>query len=120
MRTTSAGPAPSVAGRLRRAILALGGAYALALVAYAATRPRSVPAAGLLELVNNFAPWWFVGVPVVILAGLAFRSPATVAAGLVGADAFGLTWGDVFVPAGAAQADGRPTTTVMTLNVLAW
>ena len=107
-------------GRLQRAVVGIGVAYGLALVAYAATRPRSVAATGLVELVNNFSPWWFAGVPLVILAGLAFRSPATVLAGLAGALAFGITWGDLFVRSAPPSADMGPTTTVMTLNVLAW
>ncbi|MDP8922594.1 MAG: endonuclease/exonuclease/phosphatase family protein [Chloroflexota bacterium] len=105
--------------RLHRTLVWIGVAYGLGLVAYAATRPRSTPSTGLLELINNFAPWWFVGVPLVILGGIGLRSPALAAAGLVAAGAFGLTWGDVFVRPPASPPDGRPTVAVMTLNVLA-
>lgn len=112
-------PARSADYRLRRAVSVVGVVYGVALVAYAATRPRTVPATGLLELVNNFAPWWFAAVPLVILLGLVLRSPAAILAGSAGALAFALTWGDVFVPTADATTDGRPTLTVMTLNVLA-
>lgn len=97
----------------------VGTAYAAGLVVYAAARPWVGAPAGLLELLNNFAPWWYAPVPAIVLAGLGLRSRMLALAGLAAATAFGVTWGRVFVPPAAAPVKGGPSLTVMTLNVLA-
>ena len=106
------------AGLGRLAMVGIGSAYAAGLLAYAAARPRAGEMTGLLELVNNFAPWWYAPVPAIVLAGLGLRSKTLVLAGLASAVAFGLTWGDLLVPRAAPAAAAGPTLTVMTLNVL--
>jgi endonuclease/exonuclease/phosphatase (EEP) superfamily protein YafD len=112
-------PARSVSRWLRGAAVRTGIAYGVALIGYAATRPRSVPSTGLFELFNNFAPWWFVGVPPIILLGLLLRSQGLTMAGIAGAVAFGVTWGDIFIREALTPPDRQPQITVMTLNVLA-
>ena len=104
----------------RSVTIGLGSGYALSLLAYAASRPRLGELTGLMELVDNFAPWWYAPVPAIILGGLALRSRMLALAGLASAAAFALTWGDLFIPRPAPTAEATgPILTVMTMNVLA-
>ena len=105
-------------GLARRAIIGIGTTYGLGLLLYAAARPRAGELTGLLELVNNFAPWWYAPVPAMVLTGLGLRSRALTLAGLASAAAFGMTWGPLFAPRAETAAASGPSLTVMTLNVL--
>ena len=105
-------------GLARRATIGIGTAYGVGLLFYAAARPRAGELTGLLELVNNFAPWWYTPVPAIVLVGLGLRSRALTLAGLASAAAFGVTWGALFVPRTEPAAASGSSMTVMTLNVL--
>ena len=105
-------------GLARCGIIGIGTAYGLGLLLYAGARPRAGELTGLLELVNNFAPWWYAPVPAMVLTGLGLRSRALTLAGLASAAAFGMTWGPLFAPRAETAAASGPSLTVMTLNVL--
>ena len=103
----------------RSALVGIGAAYAAGLVAYAAARPRSLGLTGLPELAGNFAPWWYLPVPAILLGALWLRSGVLALAGLAAAAAFLLTWGDLFARRPDLAPAAGPGLTVMTLNVLA-
>jgi vancomycin resistance protein VanJ len=102
----------------RRAVTALGTAYGIGLLAYATLRPRLGDLGTLVELVDDFAPWWYAPVPTTLLAGLGLGSKPLTLAALAAAGAFGLTWGPLFHPATASAAEDGSQLTAMTYNVL--
>ncbi len=80
----------------RAALVGAGTAYAAGLLAYAIARPRAGDVAGLVELVDDFAPWWFAPAPVLVLGGLGLRSRLLTLAGLASAATFVANWGHLF------------------------
>lgn len=99
---------------------AIATAYGAGLAGYAAWRPLARDHTGLIELVEDFAPWLFAPVPLIVARAFRRRSvPMTVSA-LVATAAFGATWGRLFRPGPRRPCFRGPNLKVMTYNVLAW
>lgn len=97
--------------------IGLGTAYGVAALAYA-VRPRLGDRVGLIELVDDFAPWYYVPGPAVALAGLWLGSHRLALAGLGAAAVFAVRWGPRFREPPSSTAAGGAALTVMTFNVL--
>ncbi len=78
---------------------------------------------GVVSLVNHFAVFLFLPLPLVILANLLLRRTVIWGLALLGGIAFAWLWGGYFAPkskpAAAASSDAD-VLTVMTFNVLGW
>ena len=107
-------------GLVRPAAVTAGVAYAAALLAYTAARPRTRGRTGLVELANDFAPWLYAPAVPRLLGGIGCRAPALAAAGLASTAAFLGTWGRHFTRRAPTPTGVQPDLTVMTFNVLAW
>ncbi len=117
-RATSRRAWPSVL-RLAASDVALMEAYTAGLLVYSAVRPFVSPGRGWWELIEDFAPWWYAPVPLLVGAGVRVRSPMLVAGGLVAASAFLARWGRLLATRPTASAQGG-TLKMMSYNVLAW
>lgn len=89
----------------------------MGVLAYAGLRSRLGDRSGAIELVDDFAPWWYAPAPAIALAGLGLRSGILLLAGAGLAAAFAVRWGSRFGARSAPPAIRSGGLTVMTFNV---
>jgi endonuclease/exonuclease/phosphatase (EEP) superfamily protein YafD len=104
----------------RRSAVAAGLGYTAAVVGYTLARPLTGRRQGWIELVDDLAPWAYLGGPALVGLGALVRSRDLLLAGAGLCAAFGLQWGGRYLrparPVASADAELR----VMTFNALAW
>src|SRR5690349_14656571 len=93
----------------RRPVIAAGLGYAAAIAGYTLARPLSGRRQGWIELVDDLAPWAYLGGPALVGLGALVRSRDLLLAGAGLCAGFGLQWGDRYLrPARpVASADGE-------------
>jgi vancomycin resistance protein VanJ len=109
---------PRTQQRLRHGISLAFGAYLAGLAGWFALWHLARDDSPVLFLLNAFAVYLFVPLPVVLLAAVALRNRGLLAGVFAATAVFLLLWGGLFWPRGTPEAEG-PVLRVITYNLLA-
>jgi endonuclease/exonuclease/phosphatase (EEP) superfamily protein YafD len=105
---------------LKRIVIAFGHVYFAFLLGWLGLYLLTGDQLSILGLVNNFAPFLFIPIPIILLFALLTRRLDLIIASSIGILVFLNFWGPIFIPTWqpSPKEDTRPKLTVMTYNVL--